>query len=230
MTYTAARKNAKPVVPDALKKAIESLGAELLRKELNFLCQHHRNVIYTLEDRLLVRGKDVVRYHIDSDSEDRESSEGSESGSSAAGEIDPNRESDRREPIAIGDEEYTARIATCENCNQEFDVTSNERGVKAVDLDSDFWADHDVDCHGPFDAFEDDPGYAEGFVWDCCEEPGDNEGCKATKHKSESNLVVPAPPPAAAAAAPVPAPSKKRSVEEEAPGTSSKRGRRMSPN
>ncbi|KAH0543830.1 hypothetical protein FGG08_001869 [Glutinoglossum americanum] len=205
-----ARPPAKPAIPNTLKKAIESLGAELLRKELKFLCQEFPAVIHSLEDRLLVQRKDVVRYHIDSDSEDHANSEGSES------ERSPARE--------IGDEEYTARIAICENCGQEFDVTLNKRGDKTVDFDSDFWADHDVNCHGPYDAFEDDADYAEGFVWDCCDEPGDNEGCKATKHKTESNLVVPAPPP------PVPTLSKKRKVEEEAPKTSSKRGRRKSPN
>ena len=105
---------AKPAIPDVLKKAIESLGTELLREELKFLCQEFPAVIHTLEDRLLVQRKDVVRYHIDTDSEDHADSKGSESESSPAGEI--------------GDEEYTARMATCENCNQEFDVTSNKRG------------------------------------------------------------------------------------------------------
>jgi hypothetical protein len=109
-----ARPPAKPAVPDALKKAIESLGTKSLRKELKFLCQKFPAVIHTLEDRLLVQMKDVVRYHIDTDSEDHANSEGSESESSPAGEI--------------GDERYTARMAKCENCSQEFDVTLNKRG------------------------------------------------------------------------------------------------------
>ncbi|KAI9769610.1 MAG: hypothetical protein M1839_003612 [Geoglossum umbratile] len=208
-----ARPPPKPAAPDALKKAIMTLGTELLRKELEFLCQEFPAVIHTLEDRLLVQGKDVVRYHMDTDSEDNANSEESESESSPA-----------------GGEEYTARMATCENCDQEFDVTLNERGdclwhpgIKTVDYDSDFWADHDVNCHGPYDAFEDDDNYAEGFMWDCCDEPGDDEGCKSTKHKTASNIVVPAPPP------PVPALSKKRKVEEEVPRTSSKKGRQESP-
>jgi hypothetical protein len=73
--------------------------------------------------------------------------------------------------------------------------------MKTVDYESDFWADHDENCHGPYEAFEDDPDYAEGFIWDCCDKPGDNEGCKATKHKAKMNLVAPAR-------------SKKRKVEE----------------
>ena len=92
--------------------------------------------------------------------------------------------------------------------------------MKTVDYESDFWADHDERCHGPYEAFEDDPGYAEGFIWDCCDKLGDDEGCKSTKHKAKVNLVVHAPPP-------VPVPSNKRKVEEGKLGTSVKKGRRM---
>jgi hypothetical protein len=90
--------------------------------------------------------------------------------------------------------------------------------MKMVDYDSDIWADHDVDCHGPYEAFEDDLTFAEGFIWECCDKPGDDEGCKSTKHKANANLVVPAPPP-------VVAPSKKRKAEEERLRTSVKKGR-----
>ena len=69
---------------------------------------------------MLVRGKDVVRYHVDTESEDDESSESEESESqSDAGD---------GSTIAIGDDEYTSRMAICENCKQEFDVTLNDRG------------------------------------------------------------------------------------------------------
>lgn len=74
-------------------------------------------------------------------------------------------------------------------------------GMKIANDESDFWADHDVDCHGPYEAFEDDPDFADGFLWDCCDKPGDDPGCKVTKHKVAVNLVVPAP-------------SKKRKLEE----------------
>jgi hypothetical protein len=39
------------------------------------------------------------------------------------------------------------------------------------------------------DSFKDDPDYAEGFTWSCCNEAGDNEGCKSTKHKTRVNVV-----------------------------------------
>ncbi len=55
--------------------------------------------------------------------------------------------------------------------------------------DDDFWADHDEDCHGRFDDLVDEPDYAEGFKWSCCDTLGDNEGCKFTKHKAKVNIV-----------------------------------------
>ncbi len=90
--------------------------------------------------------------------------------------------------------------------------------MKDVNYESDFWADHDVDCHGPYEAFEDDPDFAEGFIWTCCERLGDDDGCKSTKHKANVNLVVRAPPPALAE-------TKKRKAEEETTRTNVKKGR-----
>jgi hypothetical protein len=127
-----ARPPVKPTVSDALKEAINSLGTELLRGELEFLCHEFPIVIHALENRLLVQGKDVVRYHIDTDSEDDANSEieseESESESDVSDKSDSDRESKKRKPIVIGDDEFTARMATCENCKQEFDVTLNDRG------------------------------------------------------------------------------------------------------
>jgi hypothetical protein len=73
-----------------------------------------------------------VRYHVNTESEDDANSEieseESEPESDASDISDLDRESTKRKPIAVGDEEYTARMATCENCKQEFDVTLNDRG------------------------------------------------------------------------------------------------------
>lgn len=38
--------------------------------------------------------------------------------------------------------------------------------------DSDFWADHDEDCHGPIDTQENRRDHPEGFQWDCCDTSG----------------------------------------------------------
>jgi hypothetical protein len=127
-----ARSPTKPTVSTALRQAIKSLSAELLRDELQALCHQFPAIIHSLENRLLVQGKDVVRYHVDTDSEDDANieieSEESELESDGSDNSDSDRESKKRKPIAIGDEEYTARMAMCENCKEEFDVTMNYRG------------------------------------------------------------------------------------------------------
>ncbi|TVY75876.1 hypothetical protein LSUE1_G005616 [Lachnellula suecica] len=90
------------------------------------------------------------------------------------------------------DAQSFARYAKCENCKEEFDVTQNMRGdcvwhegEKELYDDDDLWADHDPDCHGEPSSFEDDPTFADGFQWTCCEKLGSEEGCKQTKHKAE---------------------------------------------
>ena len=64
-------------------------------------------------------------------------------------------------------------------------------GQKEVNYDAEFWADHDEDCHGSCESFEDEFEAQEGFTWSCCETTGDNAGCKITKHKAEVNVLKP---------------------------------------
>jgi hypothetical protein len=56
-------------------------------------------------------------------------------------------------------------------------------GELEVDWDGDFWADHDENCHGPIDTNSNRRGMPEGFVWTCCDKPGDACGCE----KGEGN-------------------------------------------
>ena len=47
-----------------------------------------------------------------------------------------------------------------------------------MDWNSDCWADHDENCHGPIDTEENRIEYPEGFLWNCCDEVnGDTPGC-----------------------------------------------------
>ena len=48
------------------------------------------------------------------------------------------------------------------------------------DWDSDIWADHDEDCRGRIEDQKDD--FPEGFVWDCCNRHGDEQGCRIGTH------------------------------------------------
>lgn len=61
-------------------------------------------------------------------------------------------------------------------------------GTKNPDYASEFWADHDENCHGPYESFTDDPDFAEGFMWDCCEKRGDGKECMITRHRAKLNL------------------------------------------
>jgi len=36
----------------------------------------------------------------------------------------------------------------------------------------------------------DDPDMGEGFIWGCCQKDGDDKGCKLTKHKAKSNIIL----------------------------------------
>jgi hypothetical protein len=54
-------------------------------------------------------------------------------------------------------------------------------GEYEPDYESDFWADHDENCHGTISQLGDE--YPEGFLWDCCNKDGTSEGCTVNKHK-----------------------------------------------
>jgi hypothetical protein len=75
-----------------------------------------------LEKSLLVKGREVVRYHADSDSEDADEEEEYYDDDSEDGFIKDVK------PIAIAEDEFTPKFAKCDNCKEEFDVTMNEKG------------------------------------------------------------------------------------------------------
>lgn len=76
---------------------------------------------------MLVKGKDVVRYHKDTDSEDDAESEieSSEEDDNDDEDEDAGERVKSLLPIALGDEEFVSQYGTCENCKEEFDVTTN---------------------------------------------------------------------------------------------------------
>lgn len=120
-----SRPNARPapVLSPALKKAIDTIDATRLRMYLRQFCETIPELRQGLERQLLVKGKDVDRYHRDTDSEDDAESENESSEDGDESEI--GREKPLR-PIAIGDEEFTPMYAKCENCEEEFDVSCND--------------------------------------------------------------------------------------------------------
>jgi hypothetical protein len=53
-----------------------------------------------------------------------------------------------------------------------------------LDVDEEYFADHDEDCHGPMDTEENRAQFPEGFIWDCCDENALSEGCETGQHIS----------------------------------------------
>jgi hypothetical protein len=81
-----------------------------------------------LEKNLLVRGREVVRYHADSDSEDAEEEDEEEEDGSEDRNEGGNGTVKELKPILIEDDEFTSRFAKCDHCEEEFDLTINEKG------------------------------------------------------------------------------------------------------
>ena len=112
----------EPLVSNVLKRAIDKLDVETLRTWVKHYAEANQGFTNYLESGLLVRGKDVMRYHVNSASEDDELSELESEGD------EDEEEASGLKPIAVEDEEKTAKFARCMNCKEEFDVTANNRG------------------------------------------------------------------------------------------------------
>jgi hypothetical protein len=120
----------KPVVSAALKKAIDTMDHMRLRLWVKHYCETSEPLRKDLEKSLLVPGKEVVRYHADSDSEDDKDSENESTEEKDDSDGDEDRDSKKRlKPIAVADDEMVPRYASCLNCKiADFDVTANDRG------------------------------------------------------------------------------------------------------
>ncbi|KAF8847873.1 hypothetical protein BDZ45DRAFT_733290 [Acephala macrosclerotiorum] len=178
----------KPIVLMALTTTIENMPECQLRDTMKLYCEKIPELRKGLEQEFLVPGKDVVRYHADTASEDESNNElssESENESSDNGSVIVTSKARRweRRPIETGDDELAERWAKCENCGCVFDVTKNERGDCIWHPGHGCWEDFDRGRRDISDV-EDDPAYASGFQWNCCEEDGSCKGCKSTKHKA----------------------------------------------
>ncbi|KAK3699475.1 hypothetical protein LTR37_016432 [Vermiconidia calcicola] len=92
----------------------------------------------------------------------------------------------------------------CKHCGKEYEVEHNQKGGckyhsgvsrgtnyrcietpgrKKVDAGSGIWDDHDPNINGDLEDFADDPDYASGFVWLCCDKAGGGKPCVWSRHK-----------------------------------------------
>jgi hypothetical protein len=123
----------KPAVSAALKKAIDTMDHMRLRLLVKNYCETMEPLREDLEKSLLVPGGEVVRYHVDTESEDdkngdKESSSEDEIKDEDASDIEeaPKVRKERK-PIAAADDEMVPRYTICLRCKAEFDVTANDK-------------------------------------------------------------------------------------------------------
>ena len=63
-----------------------------------------------------------------------------------------------------------------------FQLTDSCAGQKAVNHNSELWADYDESARIELQQFVDDPDYESGMMWDCCNNDIESEGCCGMKH------------------------------------------------
>ena len=78
----------------------------------------------------------------------------------------------------------TIMISILNSAQSSSHLTPNSSNLE-VDYAADVWADHDENCHGTIDTDEMREVNPEGFVWDCCDKPGDEEGCQRGRHQAD---------------------------------------------
>lgn len=101
----------------------------------------------------------------------------------------------------------TPRWETCGNCGEKYDpeVSREPNECKfhpgivffipsfisktycscftgEIEVDEASFVDWDEDCHGPMDTLANRRSYPENFVWTCCEENTESEGCVIQEH------------------------------------------------
>lgn len=127
----------KPLkISSALAQAIDTMNASMLEAYVEHYCKTNKILRCDLEQLCLVPGKEVVRYHADTDSEDDQDSENEgsedeedEEESTSNSDSEEDREARKKlKPIEAADDEMVPRNAKCLNCGENFDVTCNERG------------------------------------------------------------------------------------------------------
>jgi hypothetical protein len=115
------QRNVKSISLD-LKNALATLGESRVREELEAVLRNHDAAQFELENKLLVRGRYVVRYHADSESENEKGGDEEETR-----RVRLQQRPKRKFAIGVVDDEWTPRFAQCKNCRGEFDVTQNEQ-------------------------------------------------------------------------------------------------------
>lgn len=98
-------------------------------------------------------------------------------------------DSDGGDPSAVAKRQ---RYEICIQCEEEYDVLINDKEScewheGELEVDDEYWADHDERCHGPIDTDGNRADHPDGFKWSCCDATGADEGCKLSRHRPNRN-------------------------------------------
>jgi hypothetical protein len=126
----SAKKQAATPPSKELLKAIDTVDAARLRTIIKDLCATNSALKLSLESQWLILGKDIARYHADTDSEDAGYSDEDENETNEQYEARRQlQEAERsKRPIKLDAQDFTSRFVECENCEEEFDLGDNLRG------------------------------------------------------------------------------------------------------
>jgi len=123
----------KPVVSMALRNAISSMPDYYLRNLVTEYCERMPALREALEKECLVQGKDVVRYHANTESEDEEAEEDQSSETEESDDGTTLRQNKKQLAlVAIADVEFAPRFAKCSNWKEDFDVATNQKIVRGT--------------------------------------------------------------------------------------------------
>ncbi|KAK4163291.1 hypothetical protein QBC43DRAFT_264369 [Cladorrhinum sp. PSN259] len=83
----------------------------------------------------------------------------------------------------------------CGQCKQTFHSDSNNNGKRPacryhsgeLEVDYDLWPDHNEKYHGPINTSFHRKEYPDQFVWNCCDEPGNEPGCRRSRHRTKDD-------------------------------------------
>ncbi|KAL9617582.1 MAG: hypothetical protein Q9160_007652 [Pyrenula sp. 1 TL-2023] len=102
------------------------------------------------------------------------------------------------EPLREGsNKRKRSRYEMCDHCDTEFDVTHNsdkdcnwhEEEVTPI-LDHEALADHDEDCHGPYDQDWIIVEWPQAFKYECCGGHGLSKGCQVGPHEGRTTKAL----------------------------------------
>lgn len=106
--------------------------------------------------------------------------------------------------------ELVSRWESCSRCGMEFDVNTRREVDECsfhpgtfqspiygfensgrlpghIQADEDAFADWDEACQGPIDSDESRNTYPENYIWTCCEQTSNSDGCTQSKHVSRAS-------------------------------------------